>query len=138
MNKDESDHDDYSELNEESCSEFTRSLKKTDHDDFLQLLKGLQPQQNVLVNQGFCSVAGHCPHSSCPRLSASGILMTVNLEAKTVLYLILLALMGTVQLQRKLEMVQEVEYVIKEIVIFPERIGLRTCEFYNGKLNSPE
>lgn len=70
MNKGKSGHEDYSELNKEPCLEFTRSLKKTDYDDFLQLLKGSQPQRNVLVNQEFCSVAGHCPLSSCPRFSA--------------------------------------------------------------------
>lgn len=64
--------------------------------------------------------------------------MTVNLEAEAIVCLILLVLMGTVHLQRILEMAQQVEYVIKEVLLFPVRIGLRTSVFYNGKLNSPE
>lgn len=35
-------------------------------------------------------------------------------------------------------MVQEVDYVVKEILLFPVRIALRTSVFYKGKLNSPE
>lgn len=44
VSKGKSGHEEYSELNTEPCSEFTRSLKTDDHDDCVQLLKGTQPQ----------------------------------------------------------------------------------------------
>lgn len=99
MNQGKSVYEEYSELNTEPSSDFTRSLKKNDHDDFLQLLKCMQTQWHVIVNARVFSSSRALSSSQLPWIPSGGILMRVNLEDQPIMYLILLAMMISIHLQ---------------------------------------
>lgn len=81
-------------------SEFTRSVKKDDHNDFVQLLKGAQSQWHVNSKPPRVLSSSRVPSSFQLSWIPSGdILMRVNLEDQAIAYFILLAPVSTICLQ---------------------------------------
>lgn len=99
VNQGKSVYEEYSELNTEPGSEFTRSLKENDHDDFLQLLKCMQQKWHVIANPRVLSSSRTLSSFQLPWIPCGGILMRVNLEDQAITYFILLATMNSIHIK---------------------------------------